>query len=377
MNLYEYSAILPRQSSSYTVFAFCARASDVLKFAAIDRIGRRKDGSLRGFQRPQVAAHIREIRAYLARDDAVLPNSVVVAFTRGVRVRDTPGGGTALVEIEGDDGPVGFVVDGQQRLSALEGLPEKDFEVFVSGILCENEEELRKQFILINNTRPLPRPLIYELLPTVSGLPDRLSSRAQASVLVERLNYDEASSLHGQIKQHTNPDGVLQDTVIQKLIMASLSDGALRELFRSDDGIERSFQLLSNFFAAVQEVFQAAWKQHTPRTSRLVHGVGIIAMGYVMEYLHAARGAVGAEEFLPSLELLKGATAWTEGVWDFGPGNQRPWNGLQFVPRDYLELSQYLLGLLKQTRFKHTADGSNREKGRADEGCLASNWPRG
>lgn len=348
MSRYVYDAILPRQSDKYIVFAFCARAADVLRFAAIDRIGRRKDGTLRGFQRPQVAAHIKEIRTYLERDDAVLPNSVVVAFTRGITL--TPNGSIAKVEIDGSDGTVGFVVDGQQRLSALEGLPDRDFEVFVSGIVCESEEELRKQFILINNTRPLPKPLIYELLPTVNGLPHRLSSRSEAAALVERLNYDEASSLHGQIKQHTNPEGVLQDTVMQKLIMASLSDGALRELSRDEDGIERSFQLVSNFFAAVQQVFRDAWVGQKPRTSRLVHGVGIMALGYVMEHLHAARGAFEAEDFKPYLELLRGATAWTSGTWDFGKGNQRPWNGLQFVPRDYMELSQYRLSSLKHAR---------------------------
>jgi DGQHR domain-containing protein len=171
MSRYVYDAILPRQSDKYQVFGFCARAADVLSFAEIDRIGRRENGSLRGFQRPQVAAHIKEIRAYLERDDAVLPNSIVVAFTRGIRITPNGGTATAQVEIDSSDGTVGFVVDGQQRLSALDGLPDRDFEVFVSGILCENEEELRKQFILINNTRPLPKPLIYELLPTVNGLP--------------------------------------------------------------------------------------------------------------------------------------------------------------------------------------------------------------
>lgn len=346
MSAYEYQAILPRQSARYTVFAFCARAADVLNFAQIDRIGRREDGSLKGFQRPQVAAHIREIRAYLERDDAVLPNSVVVAFTSGVSLSRE--GATARIRIDTADGPVGFVVDGQQRLAALADLPQKDFEVFVSGILCENDEELRKQFILINNTRPLPKPLIYELLPTVNGLPHRLSSRSDAAALVERLNYDEASFLRGQIKQHTNPAGVLQDTVIQKLIMASLSDGALRDLAANEDAKESRFQLIGNYFGAVQSVFQDAWVGHKPRTSRLVHGVGIMAMGYVMEYLHGAQGAVTVEDFVPALERLQGRTAWTEGVWDFGPGNQRPWNGLQFVPRDYLELSQYLLGLLKR-----------------------------
>jgi len=44
MSRYEYHVILPRQSDQYTVFAFCARAEDVLRFAEIDRIGRTKEG---------------------------------------------------------------------------------------------------------------------------------------------------------------------------------------------------------------------------------------------------------------------------------------------------------------------------------------------
>lgn len=66
-----YTAIVPKQSSAHSVFAFCAKASDVLRFAGIDRIGRKEDGSLRGFQRPQIAKHIKEIRDYLAKDEAI------------------------------------------------------------------------------------------------------------------------------------------------------------------------------------------------------------------------------------------------------------------------------------------------------------------
>ena len=348
MSRYTYTAILPRQRKKYEVFAFCAPARDVLDFAQIDRIRRLTDGSLTGFQRPQVAAHIKEIRKYLAEDDAVLPNSIVVAFTSGISIIpiDT---NTATIQIDIQDTPPGFIVDGQQRLSALEGLPNKDFELFVSGIICSSEQELRKQFILINNTRPLPKQLIYELLPTVDGLPHRLSSRSTAAFLVERLNYDEASSLHGQIKQHTNPSGVIQDTVMQKLIMGSLSDGALRDLSKREYGMLPCFQLLSNYFHAVQNVFSEAWKGHKPKTSRLVHGVGIISMGYVMEYLHLARQAFEVADFEPHLERLKEYTAWTTGTWEFGENNRRPWNGLQYIPQDYLELSQFLLRLVKQS----------------------------
>ena len=46
------------------------------------------------------------------------------------------------------------------------------------GFLCETEEELQKQFILVNNTRPLPKALVYELLPKVGDLPPRMSNRS-------------------------------------------------------------------------------------------------------------------------------------------------------------------------------------------------------
>lgn len=348
MNTYTYNAIIPKQADSLTVFAFCAKASDALNFAQIDRIGRDEHGKLKGFQRPQVSNHINEIRKYLAQNDAVLPNSVVIAFTSGVKIAESADGSIATVTISVDDSNLGFVVDGQQRLTALQGLPEKDFEVFISGIICSSEEELRKQFILINNTRPLPKALIYELLPTVNGLPHRLSSRATAAALVERLNYDETSSLHGQIKQHTNPSGVIQDTVIQKVIMNSLNDGVLRELAREVEPEDKQFQLLSNFFKAVQQIFSDAWEGHKPKTSRLVHSTGIMAMGFVMEYIYGLTRSTDNETFASFLEKLRGECAWTEGQWNFGEDYQRPWNSLQFVPRDYLELSQHLLRALKR-----------------------------
>ena len=48
-----------------------------------------------------------------------------------------------------------------------------------------------------------------------------------------------------------------------------------------------------------------------------------------------------------SLASLKSVCAWTKGHWEFGENNLRPWNGLQFVPRDYLELSSYLIRQFK------------------------------
>ena len=221
-----FSAIWAHQSSTHQVLSFAARASDLRKFAAIDRIGRDADGHLSGFQRPQIATHIHEIKEYLEKPDSILPNPIVVAFTSGVQVEDA-GNGISKLMIELVDGPPGLVVDGQQRLSALFQLESRDFEVFVSAVVCADEAELRRQFVLINNTRPLPKSLIYELLPGVGGLPPRLSNRSFAADLTARLNYDPSSSLRGAIHQHTNPGGLISDTAIQRVIMNSLSDGMM------------------------------------------------------------------------------------------------------------------------------------------------------
>lgn len=341
--LINYLAVCAEQSSEHKVLAFAAKAADVLRFASIDRIGRDAQGELSGFQRPQVAAHIREIRDYLEKPNAVLPNPIVVAFTNGVMIDDL-GNGSARLSIDIGEGAPGLVVDGQQRLSALAEL-DRDFQVFVSALVCRDEAELRRQFVLINNTRPLPKSLIYELLPSVDGLPPRLSRRSMAADLTARLNF-ENTSLRGQIKQHTCPEGIITDTVIQKIIMESLANGVMRELIRQSNGPDRCVRLMSAFFEAVKRVFPDAWWGHKPSTSRLVHGAGVQAMGDVMEVLAQRAGARAVGEFEDGLLCLVGRTAWTEGEWVLD-GEVRRWNALQNVNRDVALLKHYLVGIVK------------------------------
>lgn len=350
MKTFEYNAIIPRQSESYKVCTFCAPASEIFQFATIDRISRDNKGAVKGFQRPQVSNHIQQIRDYLQKDEAILPNAVVVAFLNGATIQDGENR-TGSIKIDVKDDIPGFVVDGQQRLSALSDLVDKDFEVYVSAVVCDTEEELRKQFILINNTRPLPKQLIYELLPSVSGLPHALQSRSVAASIVEELNYSEDSSLKGQIKQHTNPEGVLQDTTFQKVIMNSLKDGCMRQLSENGENLDACFSILSEYFGAIQFVFEDAWQDQKPKSSRLVHSAGIMAMGYVLEYVYTTTGATTRDQFINVLLKLRPFTAWTSGVWEFGQDNRRPWNSLQFIPRDYTELSQYLIRNLKKVAW--------------------------
>ena len=207
MTIHRFKAIRARQAADHDVFVFAAKPSDVLSFSEIERVGRSDDGQLKGFQRHQIASHIKEIRDYLARDDALLPNAVILAFIDGVKIKEL-GHGIVDVEIDARNGKPGFVVDGQQRLSALSGLQKPGFEVFVSALICKDYNELRQQFVLINNTRPLPKTLIYELLPTVEGLPARFTARKFAARIVDRLNCTSGTSLFGEVRQHTNPKGM-------------------------------------------------------------------------------------------------------------------------------------------------------------------------
>ena len=351
MTRFTFTGVRARQAADHDVFSFAATPEQILQFSEIERVSRDGNGELKGFQRHQVASHIKEIRQYLDRADALLPNAVIVAFIDGAQVRDMADG-VVKIEIDTAKGKPGFVVDGQQRLTALSGVKKPGFQVFVSALICKDYNELRQQFVLINNTRPLPKTLIYELLPTVEGLPERFTARKFSARVVDRLNFSRSGALRGEIRQHTNPNGVISDTAMQKLVSNSASNGAIREFIKEEGYEERAVELVDEFFNAVAEVFKSEWVGMTPKTSRLRHGAGIVAMGYVMELLYSMEGASIKNEFIPGLQLLKPHTAWTSGIWELGNGDFRVWNGIQNTPTDIDLLTAYLTRTLKRVLRK-------------------------
>lgn len=357
-----FRAIQAKQSNRHQVFTFAATAAEISSVARIDRIGRTTQGDLFGFQRPQVAAHIQEIRDYLKLEDSVLPNSVVLAFVNGITLKEFDNG-MAEVVVDIENGPPGFVVDGQQRLTALGPLENRDFQVFVSAIVCDSEEELRRQFILINNTRPLPKELIYELLPSVRNLPHRMTSRSFAANLTTRLNYsgeEGAAALKGEIKQHTNPRGTISSNAIQKVIMNSRTNGALRNFGNAEDSEEKSLELISDFYGAVMDVFPEAWIGMSPRTSRLKHSVGIIAMGFAMEVAFTVHGARNRIQFAEKLRCLvdMDCCAWTTGLWNFGD-ESRIWDRLQNTQPDIRLLSDFVVRAIRDQGTRAPAASPN------------------
>ncbi len=357
MTVYRFPALTAHQAADHDVFVFAAEPKQILDFAQIERVGRNDSGELKGFQRHQISSHIKDIRGYLGRDDALLPNAVIVAFLDSVNLTHHKDG-RVDVEIDTKDGPPGFVVDGQQRLTALSGLEKPGFQVFVSALVCKNYDELRQQFVFINSARPLPKALIYELLPNVEGLPERYTARRFAARVVERLNFSGSPALRGQIRQHTNPAGVISDTAMQKLVMNSAAQGAIRDLLAYEDREDRAVSLINEFFTAVAKVFGGEWTGMSPRHSRLRHGAGIVAMGFVMDLLYANQEAKTAEQFEVGLELLKPYTAWTSGYWQM-KNYELVWNYLQNTPQHIDILTNHLVSTTKQQlrKLRRAANG--------------------
>jgi len=354
MSELKFSCLVAKQASGSTVLSFVATADQISKIARISRVGRNENKELFGFQRSQIGNHINEIHEYLESDEAVLPNALIVAFTDGARFVSNEDGRTGELTVDIRDKQVGLIVDGQQRYSALNLLEGKRFEVFVSAIICKNEDELQKQFILINNTKPLPKELIYELLPTVDGLPPRMTARSFASQLTQELNFKPDGVFEGLVKIHTNPEGVFTATALHKVVMNSKSNGALRDIYRAKQSAG-CLELINDFYSAVRTVFQDDWYQkdaagrivgmHTPRTSRLIHSAGLTALGHIMDAAFALRGAESEGQFVDVLKIVKPYCAWSSGSWDFQPTSKQ-WSEVQNTTRDISQLREYLYSCL-------------------------------
>jgi hypothetical protein len=102
--------------------------------------------------------------------------------------------------------------------------------------------------------------------------------------------------------------------------------------------------MLKSFWAAVRRVFPEAWNL-PPRRSRLMHGVGVVSLGFVMDAIadRTPESVPDVATFTSELSVLKDVCRWTSGSWTFGPHNQRKWNDLQNTPRDIQLLTNYLL----------------------------------
>ena len=258
-------AIEIKQSPGRVLYTFGIDGKLIESFAAISRV-HREAGVLGGYQRPEVLSHISEIRNYLESESPMIPNALVVAFDHRVHFEPSTTGeatpyarqGVLVVPVRDgaeDEEKPGFVVDGQQRLAAIREAEIDHFPICVTAFITSGVREQIEQFILVNSTKPLPKGLIYELLPgTQTALPSLLRRRRFPAQILERLNGDEDSPLRGLIQTPTNPSGMVKDNSILKMVENSLSDGVLyryRSAAADDGDVESMLKVLKGFWGAV------------------------------------------------------------------------------------------------------------------------------
>ena len=350
-------AVRAVQGYNVDVFSFFMRGSDVLRIADISRVYRDVDDELKGFQRKEIKEHVNSIVEYLDKGDVLFPNAIILAFQKNPTFKQSRGpspegpvSGTISIPVGGAR-KVAWIVDGQQRAFALSRAKYKEIMVPIIAFVAPTIEIQRKQFILVNKAKPLPKRLINELLPEISAdLPRDLRPAQIPSELCSTLNRDPESPFYNLIRRpsdnSSNSSAVVIDTALINMMKNSINNFGVLALFKNSaldrtadvDGMYRTICL---FWNAVRAVFPEAWGIR-PQDSRLMHSAGIQAMGILMDRMiprmNQARDLT--QEVESALRRIAPYCAWTSAEWD---DLDLAWNDIQNTPRHIRILADYLV----------------------------------
>jgi len=357
-------ALKIQQKGDRCVYLLSLKGSELVQLAGVSRVTRDNDGKLIGYQRAEVRRHVREIAEYLETPDMLFAHPLILSFNSAVQFISSRGAKTSdgiaiagmlhiPVPTNGDEKPA-WIVDGQQRVLAIGLCSNKDFAVPICAFVADSVDLQRDQFLRINNTRPLPRGLVTELLPEVtSPLPPKLAIRKVPSALCELLNREEKSPFKGLIKRPSSSAAdaeraVITDTVIIKMIEESLTQpsGCLfphRNVATGEYDEAAIWTVLELYWSAVRDTFPEAWGK-APTKSRLMHGVGIRAMGKLMDRIMSAidlRRKDARRLVRHELQIVAPQCRWTDGKWEQLGGMS--WNELQNLHKHLSMLSNFLI----------------------------------
>lgn len=357
------------QNPDHPVYQFSLTGEQILQIADISRVSREDGGRVIGYQRPEVKKHVADIVSYLDGEKTPLfINSIILAISsrvnfvqsRGPKVGEQSVPGTLEIPVaaEGQPKPA-WIVDGQQRTLALSKSTRKNLTVPINAFVSDDVEQQRDQFLRVNNSRPLPRGLVDELLPEVTTpLPIRLSARQLPSMMCDMLNTDPRSPFFGMIKRSSTSKAdrrktFVTDNSVIRMIQDSVSSTsgclfAYRNLATNQTDVDGVRAVLFTFWNAVKEVFPDAWGK-PPTKSRLMGGTGIRAMGRLMDRVMASinpRLPDAQEWVVEQLTPLVSECAWTDGHWEALGGLS--WDELQNVPKHVRVLSNHLVRLYLQ-----------------------------
>ena len=346
-------ALATEQSPGRTLFQFSVNGKLLDRFATVSRIRRGSDSEVAGYQRPEAVKHIRAIQKYIESESPMIPNGIVIAFDERVKFspivegNDSSVYGELTIPLDEESLP-GWIVDGQQRTAAVRHANVDSFNILATAFITDDAAEQREQFILVNSTKPLPKSLIHELLPGTEGLlPPALARKRLATVILEELNWDESSPFFRRIQTPTNPDGVIKDNSVLRMLENSITDGYLYHFRDPVDGsgdVPKIVAMVNAYWSAVASVFPAEWHS-VPRRSRLVHGAGIVAMGHLMDVIAdslAETEVADIDHYEKELLSIRDDCSWMRGEWTLRSGESLVWNQIQNVSRDVQLLTDHI-----------------------------------
>lgn len=360
----ERKALKVHQKDGKCVYLLSLRGSELTELAGVSRVNRDDAGKLIGYQRAEVRRHVREIADYLESPGMLLAHPIILSFNSDVRFVSSRGqktsdglavAGTLRIPIPLNKAEKpAWIVDGQQRALAISLCSDKEFAVPICAFIADDVELQRDQFLRINNTRPLPRGLVTELLPEVtSPLPPKLAIKKIPSALCDLLNREEKSPFRGLIRRPSSglediKRCVVTDTVVVKMIEESLTQTsgclfAYRNVATGEYDEAGIWAVLTTFWSAVRDTFPSAWGK-PPTESRLMHGVGVRALGKLMDRIMSqidVRRKDAVKLVRQELELVAPVCRWTEGEWE-GLGGIS-WNELQNFHKHLSMLSNFLI----------------------------------
>jgi DGQHR domain-containing protein len=364
VKLIERKALRIVQPSGRELFLLSLSSEELPHVAGISRVSRDNDGKLIGYQRAEVRKHVREIADYLQTPEMILAHPLILCFGSDVRFVSSRGAKTTdglsvagMLRIPVSKDPnhkPAWIVDGQQRALAISLCAKRKFAVPICAFVTDDIELQRDQFLRINNSRPLPRGLITELLPEVSSpLPAKLALRKMPAAICDLLNREASSPFRGLIRRPSTPEAerrhaVISDSVLVKMIEESLThtSGCLfpyRNVATGECDHLGIWNVLVTYWSAVRDTFPEAWGK-PPTKSRLMHGVGLRSMGKLMDRMMAAidpRTQEADKAVRQELGLIAPLCHWTSGRWkELG---DLEWNEFQNLHKHLSILSNFLI----------------------------------
>ena len=257
-----------------------------------------------GFQRPLDARRVNDIAIYL-NEDRILPNTLVVAFEGGTLTFDPLPGldndpiQVGKITLKGqlskdkggvyplpEDQRIGYVVDGQHRMKAIESstIEEGAFPVVVSAYCGVDSKFQLSQFYALNQTVPISPSQLALLRTMLDIVPSPKEAHKQAvSQVREILQNKPGSPFEPGVFMKVSkvlPKGNLDVTVVERMIDRAITRTNLKYKWHTapsqipDANFDHIAQSLFVFWKAFQETFPSYWGQK-PKDQRLFSAIGL------------------------------------------------------------------------------------------------------